>query len=389
MSSLSLPPRPSLEHLGKQAKTLLKDFKSGDPKASERLANASAGSPAGSGEAPTKPEAKVTLRHAQRVIAGEYGFDTWAKLKVHVSEMDSADMVEMGIDSIRSSIVNYQRVVFLRAMESDRYLPIWIGPAEADSIALKLQNIDVPRPLTHDLLDLTIGDLGARVESVAVTDIRKTTFYASIVLRLNGKTVERDSRPSDAFGLAVRTGAPIFASSAVLEKAGFELEAGQTIESTTIERVRELGTTEGLLSRAAQDAITLAKEEATGLNHNAVGSEHLLLGVVRATDGVAAKALVNLGVELDQVAAAVKLVLGTGEGKVEGEPTVTPRAMRVLELAVDEARRLDDHHIGTEHIVMALLGEDEGAAAAVLKTLKVTMRKFEPEVLRLLEAQPG
>ena len=385
MSSRSLPPRPSLEHFGKQAKSLLKDFKSGDPSASERLA----GSLAGSSKAPTKPDDEVTLRHAQRAIAGEYGFDTWAKLKGHVSQMESADMVEMGVDSVRSSIANYQRVIVLQAKETDRYLPLWIGPSEADSIALKLQGVDVPRPLTHDLLDLTIGDLGAKVERVAVTDLRGDTYYASIVLRLNGKTVERDSRPSDAFGLAVRTGAPIYASSAVLDKAGFQLDAdaGETVESKTAWLGQKVGTIEGLLSRAAQDAISLAKEEASGLNHNAVGSEHLLLGVVRVKDGVAAKALVNLGVELEKVAAAVKLVVGTGTGEVEGEPTVTPRAMRVLQLAVDEARRLDDRHVGTEHIIMALLGEGEGAATAVLKTLKVTMQKFEPEALRVLKIQ--
>ena len=133
-------------------------------------------------------------------------------------------MLEMIIDSIRVSLMNYQRVVILRVKESNRYLPIWIGPSEADSIALKLQDVAVPRPLTHDLLRSVIASLGATVSRIVVSDLNNDTFYAKIVLQFNGSTMEVDSRPSDAIALAVRTDAPIFAADTVVEKAGVHMD---------------------------------------------------------------------------------------------------------------------------------------------------------------------
>ena len=140
-------------------------------------------------------------------------------------------MFEMEIDSIRVSLMNYQRVVILKEKSSDRYLPIWIGPAEADAIAVKLQDVSVPRPLTHDLLRSVIGTLGASINRIVVTDLSNDTFYAKIVLQVDGKRIEVDSRPSDAIALAVRTQAPIFAEEAVMEKASIVLdkEAGKPL----------------------------------------------------------------------------------------------------------------------------------------------------------------
>ena len=136
-------------------------------------------------------------------------------------------MIEMTIDSIRVSLMNYQRVVILKEKISDRYLPIWIGPAEADAIAVKLQGVAVPRPLTHDLLNSVIDTLGAAINSIIVNDLKNDTFYAKVVLDSDGKQIEVDSRPSDALALAVRTGVPIYADDAVLEKAGILLD-GET-----------------------------------------------------------------------------------------------------------------------------------------------------------------
>ena len=120
-------------------------------------------------------------------------------------------MVEMSIDSIRVSLMNYQRVVILKEKMSDRYLPIWIGPAEADAIAVKLQGVEVPRPLTHDLLNEVIKTLGARVSSRIVCDLKNDTFYAKVMLEVDGGQIEVDSRPSDAIALAVRVEVPIYA----------------------------------------------------------------------------------------------------------------------------------------------------------------------------------
>lgn len=144
-------------------------------------------------------------------------------------------MVEMTIESIRVSLMNYQRVVILKEKESDRYLPIWIGPAEADAIAVRLQDVQVARPLTHDLLRSVIEELGGSIDHILVNDLSNDTFFAKIVLKVDGRSVDIDARPSDAIALAVRAQVPIYADESVLEKAGVRLDE----ESGTIEGVSD------------------------------------------------------------------------------------------------------------------------------------------------------
>jgi bifunctional DNase/RNase len=139
-------------------------------------------------------------------------------------EMGGGSMIEMVIESIRVSLMNYQRVVILKEKESDRYLPIWIGPAEADAIAVRLQEVAVSRPLTHDLLRSIIDALGGSVQYIVVNDLTNDTFYARIIMEVDGRTMEIDSRPSDAIALAVRVQVPIFAEETVLDKAGVRLD---------------------------------------------------------------------------------------------------------------------------------------------------------------------
>ena len=133
-------------------------------------------------------------------------------------------MIEMRLDKVRTRPTSQTKLVVLKSKQSNRYLPIWIGPVEAESIALRLQEQELPRPMTHDLMDLLIGDLGARVESVVITDIKEDTFFAKVILKNNGTTIERDSRPSDAIALAVRSNAPIFAEQRVFERVGVEFD---------------------------------------------------------------------------------------------------------------------------------------------------------------------
>ena len=133
-------------------------------------------------------------------------------------------MRELSIESIRLSLTNYQRVVILREKDADRYLPIWIGPAEADAIAVRLQDVSVARPMTHDLIRNLIDQLGAKIVYIVVNDLSNDTFFARIVLEVNGETMEIDSRPSDAIALAVRAEAPIYAEDSVLERAGVVLD---------------------------------------------------------------------------------------------------------------------------------------------------------------------
>ena len=118
----------------------------------------------------------------------------------------------------------------------------------------------------------------------------------------------------------------------------------------------------------ARKVLTLAQEEAQRFNHNYIGTEHLLLGLVREGEGVAAHVLENLGVELNKVRSAVEFIIGRGDRPVIGEIGLTPRAKKVIELAVDEARRLNHHYIGTEHLLLGLVREGEGIAAGVLES---------------------
>jgi bifunctional DNase/RNase len=128
-------------------------------------------------------------------------------------------MVEVTIDSIRVSLMSQQRIVILKEIDSDRFLPIWIGAYEAEAITLSLQEIEVTRPLTHDLLRNVLNDLGAEVLRVNITELRDDVFYARILLRVDGQDLEIDSRPSDALALAVRVHTPIFVSQDVMDEA--------------------------------------------------------------------------------------------------------------------------------------------------------------------------
>jgi ATP-dependent Clp protease ATP-binding subunit ClpA len=134
----------------------------------------------------------------------------------------------------------------------------------------------------------------------------------------------------------------------------------------------------------ARKVLSLAQEEAQRFQHNYIGTEHLLLGLVREGEGVAARVLTNLGIELDRVRSAVEFIIGRGDRIVLGEIGLTPRAKKVIELAVDEARRLGHHYIGTEHILLALVREGEGIAAGVLQSLGVNLEKVRTETIRTL-----
>ena len=143
-------------------------------------------------------------------------------------------MHEVNVDSIRVSLVNYQRVVILKDKSSGKSIPIWIGSAEADSIAVKLQGVSVPRPLTHDLMQSMIEIFGGELQCINVTDLEEETFFAKLVFSSKGKEIELDARPSDAIALAVRAEVPIYVADKVLDKAGVFLdEEGNPLNKTT------------------------------------------------------------------------------------------------------------------------------------------------------------
>src|SRR5713101_3611151 len=134
----------------------------------------------------------------------------------------------------------------------------------------------------------------------------------------------------------------------------------------------------------ARKVLSLAQEEAQRFQHNYIGTEHLLLGLVREGEGVAAKVLNNLGVDLNKVRSTVEFIIGHGDRIIIGEIGLTPRAKKVIELAVDEARRLDHHYIGTEHLLLGLVREGEGIASGVLESLGVNLERVRTQTIMVL-----
>jgi bifunctional DNase/RNase len=145
-----------------------------------------------------------------------------------------SDMVEVVIDSIRVSLISQQRIVILREVDADRYLPIWIGIYEAEAIALALQDVEVARPLTWDLLKNIFSVLDARIIRVEVTSLHDDTYYGNIVAEVDGRKLDIDSRPSDAIALAVRAHVPILVSRPILDSVGVIPE--EDMQETSIDK---------------------------------------------------------------------------------------------------------------------------------------------------------
>ena len=138
--------------------------------------------------------------------------------------MSANGFTRMSIYGINLDLFSSSPIVILKVEDENRYLPIWIGQAEARSILMKLQKQEFSRPLTHDLAVNLVSEMGGTLERISVTELKDSTFFATLRLAIDGRTVEVDSRPSDAIAIAVRAGAPIFAADQVIEEAAVEFE---------------------------------------------------------------------------------------------------------------------------------------------------------------------
>ena len=145
-------------------------------------------------------------------------------------------MIELELVGVRVELPHNQPIVLLKEQTGERFLPIWIGPVEATSIAFALQGVQTARPMTHDLMRDLLESLHVVVERIVVTELKDGTFYAEIHMTSAGEAVVVSSRPSDAIALAVRASVPIFADEAVLEEAGIEIEDDEEDE---VERFKE------------------------------------------------------------------------------------------------------------------------------------------------------
>jgi bifunctional DNase/RNase len=141
-----------------------------------------------------------------------------------------SDMIEVAIDSVRVSLMSPQRVVVLRQTDAERFVPIWVGPYEAEAITVALQEIEMIRPLTHDLLKSLFNTFNAKIKRVEIVSLREEIFFGNIVAEANGEEVNIDSRPSDAIALAVRAHVPIYVHQSVLDEAGITPETDMQTE---------------------------------------------------------------------------------------------------------------------------------------------------------------
>ncbi|HVN53357.1 MAG TPA: bifunctional nuclease family protein [Anaerolineaceae bacterium] len=178
-------------------------------------------------------------------------------------------MVEVVIDSVRVSLTNQQRIVVLRESDAERYLPIWIGPYEAEAITIALQEVEVARPQTHDLLKNVFSGLNARLLRVEVISLRDEVFYGNIVAEVNGRLLEIDSRPSDALALAVRAHIPVLVAKEVMDAAGIipEQDIQQTADApASSETAGSEGASQNPVAESSEERLSVFEDFLQNLN---------------------------------------------------------------------------------------------------------------------------
>jgi bifunctional DNase/RNase len=293
----------------------------------------------------------------------------------------------MVIDSIRVSLMNYQRVVILREKEGERYLPCWIGPAEADAIAVKMQGVYVPRPLTHDFICQIIDSLGGNVESAVIDKLKNDTFYAKLVVSVTDRQVQIDCRPSDALAVAIRKGVPVFTDDKVLKKAGILLdkETGKPFEPSLEEVPAGQKPAKGSLSafsESVQDILNTAEAEAKRLNCGYVCTGHVLLVLVKEMN-IATEVLKNAGVNLAKIQLDIETSM-KDEHDIEGGGTgLTPAVKEAIQVSITEAKRLGSEKVLPEHILLGLVRASGGIAANQLKNAGIAPEMIYVELIRL------
>ena len=376
--STSLPARPNLEHLRNQAKDLLKAYRSGEPLAISRFRE-------------SLPRyslltdgnlrrLSLSLGDAQRVIAAEYGFPTWLHMRHYVERKDGANLIEMTVDHVRVNSVTNLRTVVLKEKDSDRYLSVWIGRAEGDAIAMRLEGQEVPCPTTHRIMDTMIRDMGGEVEYAVVSDVVEDTFFAVVKVKNGENAIEFDTRPGDAIALAVHSGAPVFAAPDVLNKAGAELDP-ETGEFS----LRATSGTESVqrhcgrhLSERFRAILEVAGMSARGMTRYEIEPEDLLLALVNDADCTAAKSLVELGADLERIGERLRSESESGERPM----AYSSRTLKVLEAARLKASEAGGSTIGTEHLLNALASAGDGQASEALRDSGVPTEEWTRSELR-------
>jgi len=305
--------------------------------------------------------------------------------------------IEMVIDDIRVSQMNYQRVVILKEKKGERHLPVWIGAAEADAIAVVMQNVPLERPLTHDFTCAVINALGASVQSVSISGLKKDTFYALVVLRAGKEEKEMylDCRPSDALAVAVRENVPIFAEEEVLKKAGILLgkESGKSSgpSSEGVPGTQATGDDNiEILSESVEDILNESEAEAKRMNCSYVCTGHVLMALSKRMSA-ATKIMEDAGVRVGRIQIDIQALM-KGEQDIEGGGVgLTPPVKEAIKVSIDETKRLGSGKVFPEHLLLGLVRTSDSIAANQLKNLGITpetvylglIRYFHPYTLRV------
>ena len=382
----SLPARPNLEQLKNQAKDLLRAFRAGQPAARMRFRESL---PRLRGALDRDPaRAYVSLRDAQQVVAVECGFSNWSLMHAHIKERKNFVMLEMTVDHVAVNPKSQQRVVVLKGKEVSKYLPIWVGPAEGDSIMFKLRGEELPRPMTHDLMDSMIRDLGAKVTQVVVSALEGDMFLGKVVLQRNGTTIERDSRPSDAIALAVRTGAAIYVEEDVLDRAGvsFDPETGEPTSTNANWTIRSLEEIDDAFSDEAKGLLRQAGAHAACLGREEITPEDILMALTGEPQGVGARVLADLGLDLAEARSKMEVHVESGEPSSSQAHEFSEAGQHVLSMARREAHMLFSGETGTEHILLGLALTDDCLASRILKDAGIEVERVRAAMTGMPQA---
>ena len=386
MPPFTLPPRPNLEQLRKQAKDLLKAYRSGEPSAVVRLRESLPWHFRNSGRRVNRPP--LSLRDAQQAVALENGFSDWSRLRKSIQEREAIPMQEVTVERVVVNPDSPQGVIVLKGKEVHKYLPIWVAASEGDGIALRLQGKELPRPMTHDLMDSMISDLGGRVERAVVSDLRDNIFVAKVVVQQNATTMESDCRPSDAIALAIRNGAPIYVEEVVFEQAGivFDPKTGLPESPSSLFAVTSIDDIGEAFTEEARKQLEEAKVHAVRLGNKEIAPADILWSVMNEPEGAGAKVMNDLGLDLGDLRSKLEQREGPdGAPSSGGSPDFNPASQRALGMAKAEAGMFLRGQVGTDHILVGLMLADGDLASLILMDTEVEIQTVRGLVVGTLE----
>ena len=284
--------------------------------------------------------------------------------------------VEMIVDCVKISQVNYQRVVILKEKAGVRCLPIWIGLAEADALAVNTQGVELSRPLTHDVLCAAVEAVGGRLQSSTIDKLEEDIFHAKIVLQAAKEQKVIDCRASDAIAVAVRRAMPIFVDEEVLRKASIVLEdtdsPGQRVAGGHLDK----------FSKEVLDILAASAVETRHMHHDYTSTGHLLIGLA-SRKNTASDIMKTAGADLGKIREDLTGQLMAGHPVEGGGGGLTPALKEVIRLSIDEANKVSSLEVLPEHVLLGLLRATDGIAAGKLADLGITPERVYVELLRL------